>query len=128
MKNAFSDLFDRNEYINAATRDEIVGHVVSITGGTKTDTRTKAIVGTFSTLNLLADFEAETSGDTAPKPSQKMIPAPPKQDRDDDAAISTNGNFEMRVGYTINLNLPETNDPEVFNAIFRSLRDNLLKN
>ena len=24
MKNAFSELFDRNEYVNAATRDEIV--------------------------------------------------------------------------------------------------------
>ena len=128
MKNAFSELFDRNEYVNAATRDEIVGHVVSITGGTKTDRRTNAIVATFSALNLLADFETETSEDTAPKPSHEMIPAPPNQHRDDDATIPIKGNFEMRVGYTINLNLPETNDPEVFNAIFRSLRENLLKN
>jgi hypothetical protein len=28
---------------------------------------------------------------------------------------------------TINLNLPETSDVEVFNAIFRSLKENLLK-
>jgi hypothetical protein len=29
--------------------------------------------------------------------------------------------------YTINLNLPETTDVEVFNAIFRSLKEHLLK-
>lgn len=33
---------------------------------------------------------------------------------------------DFRVGYTINLNLPETTNVEVFNAIFRSLRENLL--
>ena len=42
--------------------------------------------------------------------------------------ITNTDNVELKVGYTINLNLPETNDPEVFNAIFKALRENLLKN
>ena len=33
----------------------------------------------------------------------------------------------LNLSYTINLNLPETSDVEVFNAIFRSLKENLLK-
>jgi hypothetical protein len=33
----------------------------------------------------------------------------------------------MRLSYTINLNLPETSDIAVFNAIFASLRENLIK-
>jgi hypothetical protein len=33
----------------------------------------------------------------------------------------------LNLSYTINLNLPETSDVEVFNAIFKSLKENLLK-
>jgi hypothetical protein len=33
----------------------------------------------------------------------------------------------LRLGYTINLNLPATTEIEVFNAIFKSLRENLLR-
>jgi hypothetical protein len=32
----------------------------------------------------------------------------------------------MNLSYTINLNLPPSTDPEVFNAIFRALREHLL--
>jgi hypothetical protein len=33
----------------------------------------------------------------------------------------------LNLGYTINLNLPATSDPAVFNAIFRALKEHLLK-
>lgn len=33
----------------------------------------------------------------------------------------------LRLSYTINLNLPATTEIEVFNAIFKSLRENLLR-
>ena len=33
----------------------------------------------------------------------------------------------ITVANTINLNLPETTNPEVFNAIFKALRENLLR-
>jgi hypothetical protein len=32
----------------------------------------------------------------------------------------------LKLSYTINLNLPESTNPDVFNAIFRSLKENLL--
>jgi len=34
----------------------------------------------------------------------------------------------LNIGYNINLNLPETTDIEVFNAIFKSLKEHLLRN
>lgn len=37
------------------------------------------------------------------------------------------GLSELRIGYTINLNLPATTNAEVFDAIFQSLRRNLLR-
>lgn len=129
MKNAFRELFDRNEYVNDAKREELTGHVVEITGGTKTDTRTKAVVATFSALNKLADFEAKASENTELPSRKEIIPAADTPLGTEERATGfPGGRVEMRVGYTINLNLPETTDPEVFNAIFRSLRENLLRN
>ena len=59
MRSAFSELFDRNEYIYELSREKSVGLVIEITGGTRNDKRTQAIVGTFQALNGLADFERE---------------------------------------------------------------------
>jgi len=35
--------------------------------------------------------------------------------------------FDLGLSYTINLVLPKTDDVAVFNAIFKALRDNLLR-
>jgi len=62
--------------------------------------------------------------DGVPKP----IPIPEEEHQHED----TGGNriaFKGKIGlsYTINLNLPATTDIDVFNAIFKSLRENLLR-
>ena len=129
MKNAFSELFERNEYVHEMSREKLRGQVVETTGGANSDRSTKAIVGTFLTLNELADFE----GEAPERPSSKSTPeaaAPIDVSNNTHAALPIGNldNIGLRVGYTINLNLPETNDPEVFNAIFKALRDNLLRN
>ena len=129
MKNAFGELFDQNEYVYELTREKLTGQIVESTGAAKEDRTTKAIVGTFLALKDLADFEGD-------------VPDKLALDSNSDAASSVQGHanysttppianpdsVQLRVGYTINLNLPETNDPEVFDAIFKSLRDNLLTN
>jgi hypothetical protein len=43
-----------------------------------------------------------------------------------DAADKALARRNIGFSYTINLNLPETTDVEVFNAIFKALRENLL--
>ena len=129
MKKAFTELFDRNEYIYDLSRDKLTGQVIEITGGTKDDSRTKAIVGTFSALKELADFEGEEPQNLVSEQKSEVVPSiQPSNNTEDIPSTPNKENIELRVGYTINLNLPETNDPEVFNAIFRALRDNLLKN
>ena len=44
----------------------------------------------------------------------------------DDARVETK-DLGIRLGYNINLNLPATDDIRVFDAIFRSLKEHLLK-
>jgi hypothetical protein len=44
-----------------------------------------------------------------------------------DLALHPNGQeIGMNLSYTINLNLPQSSDPEVFNAIFKALKEHLL--
>ena len=110
-------------------RDKLTGQVVETTGSAKNDRNTKAIVGTFLALNELADFEGEASEHPAPEPKPEVsLSTHPTTNEQATSLINNSDNVELKVGYTINLNLPETNDPEVFNAIFKALRVNLLKN
>jgi len=130
MRNGFSELFDRNEYVYEMTRDKLTSLIVETTGGAKDDAKVKGIVGTFWALKEMADFEGEISSGKielkpdASQPEPMLAPAT----NHGAPAIGASDNIDLRVGYTINLNLPETNDPEVFNAIFKALRENLLKN
>ena len=129
MKSAFCELFERNEYVYEMSREKLTGQVVETTGSAKNDRSTQAIVGTFLALKDLADFEGEAPEcpTSEPKPEAAAW-AGDSANSHVARSFGNTDNIELRVGYTINLNLPETNDPEVFNAIFKALRDNLLKN
>lgn len=128
MKKAFNTIFERNEYAHAMARPELEGLVVQITGGTKKDRRVQGVVGTFFALNELADFEAGPPINSMPEQVADLGGS----DREPQGSKlplthSPPDNVELRLGYTINLNLPETSDPQVFNAIFKALKENLLK-
>ncbi|MBC6442859.1 MAG: DUF5343 domain-containing protein [Rhodobacteraceae bacterium] len=133
MKNAYSELFDRNEYANDMSREDLTGLIMETTGAAKDDNTTRFTVGTFFKLKDLADFDAslddgdvqEVAENPVPlaEPVAQPIPNPPNLPR-----TTGNDSVKWQMGYTINLNLPETTDPLVFDAIFTSLHKNLLKN
>lgn len=130
MKAAFSELFERNEYVYELTRDKLTSLVVETTGAARSDRTTKAIVGTFAALKVLADFEAEPSHQAPMQETEEEAERPAVSlpiGFGAKAMTAAAENVDFRVSYTINLNLPETTDPDVFNAIFRSLKEHLLK-
>ena len=54
-------------------------------------------------------------------------PAPiPDEPTDGDSGIMKNRVGKLGLSYNINLILPNTDDPKVFNAIFKTLKENLL--
>ena len=130
MRNAYEELFDQNEYVNELPRAKLTNLVVQVTGQTEGDTITKRIVGTFEALKELADFEAnlDSKPQEATAPNSPAIKESPAQHPGSNAPLGDTNGVKLQVGYTINLNLPETSDPEVFNVIFRALKENLLKN
>jgi hypothetical protein len=97
---------------------------VEITGLAADNQTVSAIVGTFQNLKSYANFDQPSaSGNgkvTVLEKSDPATPTPPP-------AATVNNASGLNLSYTINLNLPETTDVEVFNAIFRSLKENLLK-
>ena len=85
---------------------------------------------TFNALKKLADFESaeDVEEPEAPGVSDKSQAGEAVQLPVRSSARANEDQVEgINLSYTINLNLPTTTDIEVFNAIFKSLRDHLLQ-
>jgi hypothetical protein len=95
----------------------LVKQVTGLDSGSPT---LRAIVGSFEALKPFADFGAPPSPQEEHGESEQEQEAP--QDHYLDKAEG-----ELRFSYTIYLNLPPSTDIAVFNAIFKSLRENLLQ-
>ena len=117
LRIGYAPLYEVNEYIHDASDADLKGVVVQVTGSEPTASTVNAIVGSFKALRAFADFDAppaatETAGELTVT-ERGVAPA------------ATSG-APLRLGYTINLNLPATSDIAVFDAIFKSLREHLL--
>jgi len=123
LRTGYKELFDRNEYAQDLTKDKLLAMIIEMTGVEKDNRAAQAIVATFFALKEFADFETPvmlTPIETPPKVEERGRPEPEERHQ------HSGKNFGLNVAYTINLNLPETTNPDVFNAIFRSLKEHLL--
>lgn len=120
MRFAYAPLTKRNEYWYAASDDDLRGLIIEETGQGDDSSVASLILNTIKQLKKFAKFEKEPEVqppaviEQPPVVQQPQLP-PPGQ------------SLGLNVGYTINLNLPATSDIAVFNAIFKSLRENLLR-
>lgn len=120
IRNAYADIYSRNEYAHSLSRADLEGLIVEMTGLEKGTATARAIVGTFEALKAFADFKAK---DEMPEKTQVAASAAQATDQ----AVAANGGVALGLSYTINLVLPKTDDVAVFNAIFKSLNEHLLK-
>lgn len=129
LKEAYSDIFHLNEKPTQEDRQAIVGlfkstHNVS-------DQVAGFMANTFLTLLNLADISG------APKPQKKETDK--KKDNAEDVQIKnpnekgqqnggTQSNYPIvpNLRYNIEIHLPATKDIEVYNSIFKSLKEHLL--
>lgn len=121
VKIGYSALYEVHEYVHDLSDKDLKGVIVQATGLDANSTTAKAIIGSFKALRGFADFDAkeEAEGDLF---EEEEVAVPKKKVTGDAKEPSVN----LKLGYTINLNLPATSDIAVFNAIFKSLRDHLL--
>jgi len=120
LKNGFGEIFKRSEYAHRESDDKVRDLIVEITGLTKNDSIVTSILGTFNTFREYAKLasSADEVAQAEPSPSRS---APPQGD---DVQASRPSKFSLV--NTINVVLPETTDVQVYNAIFRSIRENLM--
>ncbi len=114
-RTGYAPLYEISEYIHDASASDLKGTIVQVTGLDSKSSTVKGIIGSFKALTNFADFEAKK-----PKTPQKESDSISMSDKGERQPV------DIKLGYTINLNLPATSDVAVFNAIFKSLRDNLL--
>jgi hypothetical protein len=119
LRTGYRVLFDMNEKANELSDESLKGLVVQATGLERDSPTVRAIVGSFKVLKGLATFSPVSP--PTPTESQQEILIPIREGHQEDSEIGLN------LSYTINLNLPATTDVSVFNAIFKSLKENLLK-
>jgi hypothetical protein len=124
LRDGYRSLYEVNEYIHDASDKDLLGVVVQITGLEPNSSTVKAIVGSFKALKEFATFDGDEEDE------QEVTPEDEKDDNGgDDKEGQKHRTLTKGLGlsYTINLNLPPTSDIKVFDAIFKSLRENLLK-
>jgi len=130
LRVAYADLYARSEYAHLLSKDKLRDLVVEITGLERDNQIVAAIVGTIQSLKAAGDVSENTTtggGQTLhPTESSAPVTPPAPLERPDFGPKRTGQEVGMNLSYTINLNLPPSPDPEVFNAIFRALKEHLL--
>jgi Family of unknown function (DUF5343) len=118
LKAGFAELFKKNTFAHSLPEEKIKDLLIEITGLKKSDVILNNIYGTFDAFRSFVPASFVSGGKSAD---------PDKNDIHDQSSIS-NGSDAMNLGlsYHINIVLPETKDVAVFNAIFQSLKQNLL--
>lgn len=123
IRKGYVQFYERNEYAHDLDKKKLEGLAVEITGLEQGHATVRAIVGTFEALKLFADF---SKGE--PKPDTDKEKAKDKAgDKTKDETTNDTDDVKLNLAYTINLVLPKSDDIAVFNAIFKSLKEHLLK-
>lgn len=130
IRNAYAELFERNKYAGEMAKDKLKSLMMEVTGGAHDDRTLELTLSTFTKLKELADFDADPKGPAAER-ERNIVPAngdgarliPEAQQR----AVAELESVGLNLAYTVNIVLPETTNPEVFNSIFKSLKENQLK-
>lgn len=124
LRHGYAPLFKRNEFWHALGEHELRGLVLEETGLANDSPTVTMILNSMKGLRKFATFEPEGASPEKveqPENTHVQLPASPMPPQLPGQSLGLN------IGYTINLNLPATSDIAVFNAIFKSLKENLLK-
>lgn len=125
----YKEIFDRNEYAESLERKDLTKLVTEITWLPHDNSTVRAIVWTFFSAKDFADFEKDQKSTSKVISNWNNGENETEETQDDQIKIKSNlkpKNLpQLGLSYTINLVLPKTDDPAVYNAIFKSLNDNL---
>lgn len=118
LRTGFPEIFKRSEYAHTVPDAKLRDIIIEITGLAPTNRIVGFIRGTFDTVKAYVGPGSDKLDEPAQPPANPAVSDQPK------ALASPSG---IALAYNINVVLPETSDITVLNAIFRSIKENLLK-
>jgi hypothetical protein len=132
IREAYADLFRLNTKANSMTAVEIKNKMKTISEGQFSDRVLSLMASTFTTLVKSADFAsapADTGDGKQEEAGEDEVDdaTDDSEDRDDRKRDRTRLN-RSRIGdlvYNVNIVLPESRDPAVYDALFKALREHL---
>jgi hypothetical protein len=119
MKIGYRPLYEVNEYCHELSDKDLKGLILQVTGLEDGNASAAQMKSTFLRLKKHADFDAELEVGKDEEEGEGG--------EEESGTGGKGGIGGLNIGYTINLNLPATTNIEVFDAIFQSLRKNLLR-
>lgn len=119
LKKGYAELFFRDENVHKLDKPKLKGLAMEATGHPHDSKTLENIVNTFWNAKTLAEFESNSEESS----EENSIPSIEKPIINTE---STKKRVSLGLNYTINLVLPKTDDPAIYNAIFKSLKENLL--
>ncbi len=143
LEDAYSDLYQLRRDAQKMERAELRGRFKTLTQGRVSDNVVDKMVWTFQAFAKLADFDAPRPSETAEASAGAVNSGDASEQRspeDNDAEGEAAGGHlsgglrpgaadALRLGglvYNIELHLPESRDPAVYDALFKSLKTHLL--
>lgn len=125
---AYSDLYTLNRNAHELSDTDVQNKLRSLTRGKRSDTVIRNSARTFKALSDYADWEGlarlngaagdeddESIEETSANPTDETVAKPRLLDR----------NIEPQLHYNIQIHLPESRGPKVYDAIFQSLNKHL---
>lgn len=126
LRVGYAALYKRNEYMHQLSDKELRGLILEETGLGDDSSVVGWVMSCIKAIKKFADWSQPETASQAhtlqlPSPKADANPGGPFPPPDGGRPVGLN------LSYTINLNLPATSDIAVFNAIFKSLKENLLR-
>lgn len=127
LKVGYAPLYTRNEYMHQVSDAQLRGLIVEETGVEQDSGAVTYVLGCIKQLKKFARWDAPAEDEKQDKTTEVVQLPAEQQHQNSSGQRSSPQSLGLNLGYTINLNLPATSDPAVFNAIFRALKEHLLK-
>lgn len=127
IRKSYSELYNAYPEADQTTTEELASFFKS--NSKLADSSVNMVVSTFRSLVGLADFSASSSHSPAPPSSNSAkgerssgkIEIPREK-----AEHSGSGSSDITINLNVQLTLPETTDPEVYEALFKALNKHVL--
>jgi hypothetical protein len=123
LRRAYGDIFVLKAKPTEKDRDLIQGKFKSVHNAS--ENAAKLMANTFFALMALADMAAESASPAKKQPEKEPPEKKPEEVEEEPGGWKAK-NTPPTLHYNIQIHLPATKDVEVFNAIFKSLKEHLL--